>query len=436
MQRRLISFDGTESVEAECLRPDRYRHLFAAVAGSGPSIARGAGLNYCLASGGAGVNSVSGVRFDRILDFDPEAGLITVEAGINLGKIFRFSIPKGWILPVMPGHPGITVGGCIACNVHGKNQYKDGNFASVVDELSLYHPDHGELRCSARENAALFRLTLGGFGLTGFILTARLRLQKTAGTAYRLRRRRVGGLCETAEVLRELGPQAQLLYSWHDLNGEGFGRGFVYWAQWDAGRRENQLRYSRLDAEVRCGWRLPLFNRVTARLGVAAYYFSQRQSPAEEVVGLTQAAFPTVGKEFYFKLFGRAGFRDYQVLIPASAWKAAAKDLESLIRRRDIPVTMSSLKIFRGRASYLNFDGDGVCLALDVAAGAPALEFFADLDAWTLAAGGIINLSRDSRFEASLVRRMYPEYDRFRRELQAFDPKRRFDSALRRRLDV
>lgn len=435
MQRRLISFDGTESVEAECLRPDRYRHLFAAVA-DGCVIARGAGLNYCLASGGAQTRSVSITRFDRILSFDPGTGLVTVEAGISLGKLFRFSVPKGWLLPVMPGHPGITVGGCIACNVHGKNQYKDGAFLSVVDELTLYHPDHGELRCSPRENAGLFRLTLGGFGLTGVILTVRLKLQKTAGASYRLRRRRVGGLVETAEILKELAPQAQLLYSWHDLNGSAFGRGYVYSAYWQEARKEAALHYSHLDAEVRASWRVPLFNRLTAPLGAAAYRLEQRLSPAEETVSLASAAFPTVGKEFYFKLFGRPGFRDYQALIPAAAWKDAAEDLQGLIRRRGIAVTMSSLKVFRGKTEHLNFDGDGVCAALDVADGAAALEFFADLDAWVAASGGIFNLSRDSRFEASLVRKVYPEYDRFRSELLAFDPKRRFDSALRRRLDV
>ena len=47
-----------------------------------------------------------------------------------------------------------------------------------------------------------------------------------------------------------------------------------------------------------------------------------------------------------------------------------------------------------------------------------------------------MNLSKDSRLTAPFVSQLYPEYERFKTDLAAFDPRRRFDSALRRRLDV
>ena len=52
------------------------------------------------------------------------------------------------------------------------------------------------------------------------------------------------------------------------------------------------------------------------------------------------------------------------------------------------------------------------------------------------AMGGVVNIAKDSRLTAAVVRKVFPEYDRFRDGLNRFDPKRRFDSALRRRLDV
>ena len=63
-------------------------------------------------------------------------------------------------------------------------------------------------------------------------------------------------------------------------------------------------------------------------------------------------------------------------------------------------------------------------------------ELFAELDGWTEESGAIVNISKDSRLDASFVARVFPEFDSFRQQLAVFDPQRRFDSALRKRLDV
>ena len=84
----------------------------------------------------------------------------------------------------------------------------------------------------------------------------------------------------------------------------------------------------------------------------------------------------------------------------------------------------------------IDFEGDGVCLTLDAPEGQNTRELFADLDRWTEHAGGIVNISKDSRLQGSFLERIFPEFDRFRQQLTVFDPNRRFDSALRKRLDV
>jgi hypothetical protein len=50
--------------------------------------------------------------------------------------------------------------------------------------------------------------------------------------------------------------------------------------------------------------------------------------------------------------------------------------------------------------------------------------------------GALVNLSKDSRVQGAVVRRLYPGYEEFRTSLAEYDPKRRFDSMLRRRIDV
>jgi decaprenylphospho-beta-D-ribofuranose 2-oxidase len=438
MQMRLTSFDGTESVDGDLVRPDRYRHLFAALSAPGPVIPRGAGLSYCGAAAGSGVRSVSGLRFNRILAFDGVTGHVDVEAGIRLGELFRFTTPRGWILPVLPGHPSITVGGCVGCNVHGKNHHRDGNFVNAVEALTLFHPDHGELTCSRSERPALFFLTVGGFGLTGFLTSVTLRLRRLAGPAVRIRKRRAADLCAAAELLDE-DRNAELLYSWHDVNrrGRSFGAGYVYaGTSVPAEECADEFRYRELAPEGRGAWPAGALGGRATRAAVRVYGWSQRLARGERLVPLAAATFPLSGKETYFHLFGRTGFREYQVLVPNDRWRSFAGRLAAVIDRHDVPVGLASLKLFRGRPEGLNFDGSGVCLALDAPANERSARLFGDLDHLTEEVGGRVNVAKDSRLAAPLVRRLFPEYDAFTTALRAHDPKCRFTSALRRRLDV
>ena len=443
MQTELHSFDGTENCSGDLMRPDRYRHLFGTLQKSDTCIPRGAGLSYCAASAGENVRSVSCLPFNRILDFDPESGQIEVEPGLRLGELYRFITPRGWSMPILPGHPSITVGGCVGCNVHGKNHYRDGSFINVVERLTLFHPDHGELDCSRQKHPELFELTVGGFGLTGFVTSVRLRLRPLHGTAVRVKRQPVSSLQESAALL-EQNHTADLLYSWHDFNARGphFGRGFLYRGesvddpQIANSTRPGDIRYRVLKSESRGNWPMgplaPWLTRTAARV----YGLTQRFSAEDKTYDLATASFPINGKEVYFWLFGRNGFREYQVLIPKTAWNDVAEQIRQRIAARNVSIGLASLKLFRSQGRLLRFDGEGICLAMDAPAGPKTAALFADLDRITEQAGGLVNLSKDSRLDAALVSRLFPGYHAFREGVQKFDPKRRFNSALRRRLDV
>jgi decaprenylphospho-beta-D-ribofuranose 2-oxidase len=438
MRAFLPSFDGTESVRGEILRPDRYNQLFLALRGETPSIPRGSGLSYCNASAAPGTRSISSLAFDRILHFDDETGRIVVEPGIRVGALLRFVAARGWYLPVVPGHPEITVGGCIGFDVHGKSHYHGGSFSRWVEELVIFHPDHGELRCSRQTEPDLFFLTLGGFGLTGFVTSAALRLGKMPQGTHVVRRRiAVKNLLETLDSMESHGSTASSLYSWNDLtrSGPAFGKGFVYVEHLDRGgdRPSSDELFRRLDPTRRAPWRLPLWNRLTTP-PVNRCYSSWQALGSKAVLDVSSAAFPINGKESYYALFGSRGLREYQMLVPRSAWSFIVQSLESLLRRAKISPTLGSTKLFAGSSRFLNFSGSGICLTLDVPATPPALLLFRELDRLVIEAKGIVNISKDSRLSRRVVERMFPHYASFRSKLLGYDPNARFDSMLRRRL--
>ena len=65
-------------------------------------------------------------RFNKILHFDSQEGIVTCESGVTLAGLVEAFLPRGWFLAVTPGTKFISVGGAIASDVHGKNHHQEG----------------------------------------------------------------------------------------------------------------------------------------------------------------------------------------------------------------------------------------------------------------------------------------------------------------------
>jgi decaprenylphospho-beta-D-ribofuranose 2-oxidase len=439
---RLLSFDGTQAVDGTLATPERAGDLLAILDRETPCAIRGSGLSYCMASGGDGVTSVATKHFDRILAFDRTRRLVTVEAGMSIGALLDFALTKDCSFPVLPGYPTITVGGCVAFNVHGKTQHNVGHFFDHVAAVTLVHPDHGEMRCDREIRPELFELTIGGMGLTGYIADVTLRLQPLRHDRVARIAHPVSNVWEAVELMEALAANGSGLYSWNDLNARksAFGRGFVYEERFVDGerRRRRPAGPARPGARPRLERRrapIAAYTNVTSAAINGVYRLRDRVRPTR-VTSVLDAAFPIVGHEIYFRLFGPPGFLEYQMVIPSDAWPTASLEIQRAVETAGVPVTLGSCKLFRGTQRHLWFAGDGVCLAIDVPNGSGGRSFFATLDAIAIAHNAPVNLSKDSRIAASTVEAIFPAYAEFASALECFDRKRRFDSALRRRIGV
>jgi decaprenylphospho-beta-D-ribofuranose 2-oxidase len=425
----LATFDRTERITAKVARPEAYRQLFQAVASQERTIARGSGLSYSAASFDSDACSIDLTRFDRILGFDASSGQVRLEPGVQIGTLTHYLARLGRQLPAMPGYPTVTIGGCVAFDVHGKSQFHSGNFGDWVEALTLHHRDHGELECSRQVHPELFELTLGGMGLTGIITCLTLRTSALPAPNVEIRRVPVGNLTHAATVMQEQASGAACIYSWNDLNrsGDRFGAGTVYVEQFVD--RPCKPSSPRARVGVRAELAMPGWNRWTTRLALGVY--GRMQGDAATVVTLHEAMFPIHGKELYYVAFGHRGFREYQLIVPLERWPEFAAALQELLSRSRVPITLGSLKLFRGAKKFLRFSAPGICVALDVPAGARALALFEALDLLALAHGATVNLSKDSRLGRETCERVFPGYGSFRDQLLAFDPKRRCQSRLR-----
>lgn len=429
----LATFDGQFRCTAELQRPDRHR-LLDALPADAPRIARGGGVSYVAASFGNGAVSQAMDAFDRMLAFDADNGRLTVEAGAAIGDVQRFALARGWYLAVAPGHPRATVGGCIAADVHGKNPARDGTFRAVVEALELNLPGHGAVTATPAYNADLFAATCAGFGLTGTIVRATLRLARPPG-ALRLQRVPVQGLAQSATVLRDAA-DAPVLYGWHDGRAKHFGRGVIRVGRAGDGDGTATLPDRARDLPAsRPQLPFALWNRA----GIAAanaWLGAHWCRPGEAPLPLAEALFPLDDARLYFAGYGRAGMVEAQWLVPHARFEPFADALHECVARLQPRIALIASKLFAGTPDGFGFDGHGIALAIQVPAPAQASQraFLEALAATAIAHGGRPNLIKESTLDAATARRAIPGFEAARQRLAACNAGGLHTSELARRL--
>ena len=176
MKKKIANWGNYPVLESDEANFVFLEQLKGSIAEKKTIIARGNGR--CYGDASLGENTLSTLKFDKILSFDTVSGIFECQAGVTLDQILTVIVPKGWFLPVTPGTKLITVGGAVGSNVHGKNHRTAGAFSNHVVELDVTLSSTQSVSCSPSENADLFKATCGGMGLTGIITRVKFRLKK------------------------------------------------------------------------------------------------------------------------------------------------------------------------------------------------------------------------------------------------------------------
>lgn len=121
-------------------------------------------------------------KLNRVLHLDRELGILDVEAGIEWPELIRGYLAlqnpdqKTWgIAQKQTGADRLTIAGTIAANAHGRGLTMRP-FIDDIESFTFIDESGGTQSCSRTENPELFRLVHGGYGLFGIVTSARLRL--------------------------------------------------------------------------------------------------------------------------------------------------------------------------------------------------------------------------------------------------------------------
>ncbi|MET7767480.1 FAD-binding oxidoreductase [Nocardia sp. NPDC005366] len=446
-RRPLSGWSRTAPSVADVLRTRDLETIADAVrqAGARGVIARGLGRSYGDPAQNGGGLVIDMTAFDAIHSVDAESGIVDVDAGVSLDALMRAVLPQGLWVPVLPGTRQVTVGGAIASDIHGKNHHSHGSFGNHVVSMDLLTAD-GTVRTLTPEGdeSALFWATVGGMGLTGILVRARVRMKHTETAYFIADNDRTANLDETMELLTggsDDGYDYSMSVPDTISTGPNLGRaGFTRGSLATLDQLPAKLRHDPLKFDAPQLFTVPdifpngMVNNLTIRMAAEAAHRVYPAKARGRIQNLTQFYHPLDLLGEWNRAYGRRGFLQYQFSMPFGAEARLADAVRAIARSGH----RSFLNVFKrmgpGNPAPLSWPHPGFMLSLDFPLKPGLGRFCSELDQRVLDAGGRLYFAKDSRTTPETIRAMYPRLDEWRAIRDAVDPQRIFASDLSRRL--
>ena len=412
-------------------------------------IARGMGRSYGDPAQNGGGLVVDMQPLNQIHSIDPDTGIVDVDAGVTLDQLMKAALPYGLWVPVLPGTRQVTIGGAIGPDIHGKNHHSAGSFGDHVLSMELLVADGRVLHLEPEgETSELFWATVGGMGLTGIILRARIQMTFTETAYFISDTVRTNTLDETIEE-HSHGQEEGYTYSsaWFDAISAPPKTGRSTISRGSLATLDQLKEYAPKLAKDPLKFKAPqlmtvpdifpswTMNKLTLSAIGEAYYMMGSPSK-NDILNLTQFYQPLDLIGEWNRGYGSAGFLQYQFVVPTNAVEPF-KDIIYQIQSSGHYTALNVFKLFgEGTRAPLSYPMKGwnVCVDFPIRDG---LNTFLDrLDDQVMEFGGRLYLAKESRTSAEKFHKMYPELPGWLKTRNEIDPTGVFASDMSRRLEL
>jgi FAD/FMN-containing dehydrogenase len=431
--------------------------LFEQARARGTSVTlRGSGRSYGDAALNAGGVIIDLRRMNRILEWDPETGIIVMEPGVTIQQLWQHIIEDGWWPPVVPGTMFPTIGGCLGANIHGKNNWQRGTIGEQVLAFTALLPNGEEIQCTPEDEH--FYNLISTLGMLGVFTRITMQMKKIySGEIW------VGAWAEPnlAEMLRatdEGKVDNDYIVGWIDctVGGQNLGRGQMHTANYfvpgedPAPAQTLNIDYQVLPdtffglvpKSILYRFMAPFMNNLGVRATNSAKYFLNQTIGNHKLYRQSLVGFNFLLDYIpnWERAYGPGGMIQYQVFLPKETAEDAFREIIDRGLRHRLPNYLGVLKRHRSDRFLFSHAVDGYSFAQDyrVTTGnrQRLKKLFAELDQVVLDAGGRFYFAKDSTLNATSVRAFLGEetLQQFTALKNQFDPDHLLESDLYRRL--
>jgi FAD/FMN-containing dehydrogenase len=417
--------------------------------------ARGAGKSYNDAALNGGGVMLDLSVLNQILEWNPATGLVRCEPGVTIEKLWQRVEPDGWWPPVVSGTMFTTLGGCLAANIHGKNNFKMGPVGEHVLEFTAILPNGTEVTCSPKTNANLFYAMISGLGMLGIFTSITLQMKRVESGLVEVHAWPAHDLHEHLSFLLDHAPNHDYIVGWMDTmnGGKSLGRGQIHAANYLHGKEDpNPQETMKLNNQILPPRIFGIFPK--SNLYIFMRPFSNNigwwgVSTAKYIASLRKHTFRQAHAAFHFLLdyvpnwdlaYGRGGFIQYQSFLPKETAEEAWREILNMSLKGGLPSYLGVTKRHRPDKFLLTHAVDGFSLALDFkvtdSRRAKLSQMLQEFDRIVLQAGGRFYFAKNSETSAEAERSFLGEETllKFRELKKKCDPNNLLESDLFRRV--
>ena len=270
------------------------------------------------------------------------------------------------------------------------------------------------------DEAECFWATVGGMGLTGVIVEATFSLIPITSSLISVDTARYRDLESLMAAMVEADAKYRYSVAWVD-SLDPKGRGVLTCgdhATFEALPPIMQADPLHYDPKALASAPpfLPggLLNKLTVRAFNEAWYRKAPKNRVGELQSIAPFFHPLDGVQDWNRIYGPAGFLQYQFAVPNEAAHLVPRTLE-VLRQVGAPSFLTVLKRFGpSNPAPLSFPIPGWTLAADVPAAVPRLlEVLDQLDEEISAAGGRLYLAKDARQSANIIAKTYSQRSKY-----------------------
>jgi len=399
-------------------------------------IVRGGGQSY----GDSAVNFSGNVYLSNINPFHLEpledfGDYVVVKAEHKVADLCKYLIGTGRFMEVVPGSAEATIGGCIASDVHGKNDHHYGSFGHSVIAMEILTAE-GTFWIE-RDKSLEYKYFVAGYGLTGIIQTIKLKVRKVSGQKLISQVFITKSLNELFTKINEAENKYEYVIGWADCTRNGISNGFVEAANWSPGSVMSSIENSSRSFSIP-NLRINIINSLTIRV---YNYLTFKKAYKKSLNGYKEIPydkflFPTSSIKNWNKLFGSNGFHEIQINVQEEFISQFIGDIEEISRR--YPIFLAGIKkLSKPGLGILSFANPGWSIALNIPG-----KYISLVEVQTILkqfAGRYHSpqyLTKDSALTVDIFNVMYPQADLFRKFRISSGSDKLFESEMSKRLKL
>lgn len=412
--RRFSGFGKASYGDGFLVEPSTFeevRMLFAEAAVGRKIVLRGSGMSYGDAAFSNENTVLSTKKYNSILSWDKDTGILVVEPGVTLEECWKKTLPDGWYLPVVSGTMKVSVGGAIAMNIHGKNNTVRGTFGENLEWIEVLTPKGEDYKLTPE--SSLFRAIVSGAGCLGFVTKAAIKMKRIASGKVRVKAVSCSDWDDQFAAFEKYSGDSEYMVSWVDAFafGDKAGRG-VFHAGWHVENDPQSLSLEAQDLPSKIMgivpknqvWRiLKMLNRrpFMKVLNALKHQSGKREAAKGEYTqSLAEFNFLLDYVPGWERAYDPYGLVQCQVFVPGEKAPDIFPRLMEMQRAAQLENFLTVMKKHRKDSFLLSHGVDGYSLAMDFkvtpATHEPLWSLIRALYNFVLPEGGRLYLAKDS----------------------------------------